>query len=63
MESTLQKAVKGLDHTPGGDPGYRAVVVSAGPIFENPELGPLVEMPETTVWSSPKGLLHRNYGP
>jgi len=50
MESTLQKDVTGLDHrdTPVGDPGYRAVV-SAGPIFEDPELGPLVEIPETIV--------------
>ena len=54
VKSTLQKAVTGLNHraTPTGSPAYRAVV-SAGLMFEEPELGPLVDVLETIVWTAP----------
>ena len=54
VKSKLQKAATGLDDkpTPTGDAAYRTVI-STDLILQDPELRPLVESAEGTVWMAP----------
>ena len=54
VKSTSQKTVTGLDDrpTPTGDAAYRAVVCT-DLMLKDPELRPVLEIPEMTAWMAP----------